>query len=115
MLCFPLIFSHITFGALRQIVGKGNVFDLKCTAVEILQAAGIGLESEDQLVGVEGLVLEREIFVVFVEAVFGITGQRMAEVSHLGTDLMGAAGMQTALDQRQAMGRLEDLIIGNGG
>ena len=73
--------------------GKGH-------AVQIGQNAAVGLEIEGQLVGVEQLAALSIGLVFGIGTVFSVTQQRMTDCRHLRTNLMGAAGQQSALDQR---------------
>ena len=77
-------------------------------SVQIRKTAGIRGKTEGELVGVERLNFA---VVLLVElAVFAVAEQGIASRCHLGSDLMGPAGDQLALDKRQPVFRLQDLI-----
>ena len=59
---------------------------------------GGGKAGEDQLPGTEGLILELELPVGGVVAVFAVAQDGAADACHVGADLMGAAGDEPDLE-----------------
>ena len=49
---------------------------------------------ELQLVSTEQLMFKVQRFLFTVVAIFGVTGERSTDMCHMGTDLMGASGVQ---------------------
>ena len=82
-------------------------------AVEIFQGAGLRLEGEGQLIGIEGLIGPVEALIELT--VLAVAQQRMTGVGELGANLVGPAGDQLALHQGKAVSRIQYLIIGLAG
>ena len=49
---------------------------------------------ELQLIGTKQLMFEVQGFVFSAVAIFGVTSERSTDMCHMGTDLMGASGVQ---------------------
>ena len=77
-----------------------------------MQRPGVALEREGQLVGIEQLAAFTEGAVAVAAAVLAVAEQGTADGRHVGADLVGAAGEQRALDERQLLCRGERAVDG---
>ena len=89
--------------------------------------SGDGMDEAERL-GVEGLAgqdleaVVNELFVFgkggsfedFVAAVALVVEERVSGVLHVDTDLVGAAGLEAALDEGDVSEALDDLVVGDG-
>ena len=82
-------------------------------AVQIVERSGIGGELKGQLVGIQSLIVPVKPLVQL--AVFAVPQQGVPGVGKLGANLMGSAGDQLTLHQRQPPGACQGFIIGLAG
>ena len=83
--------------------------DLEGLSLKIGKLSRIPLEAEGQHIGVEGLVA---VLSLLLAAVFAVAKEGMTDVGHMGTDLVGPAGVQLHLQQRLISFACKDLIFG---
>ena len=66
---------------------------------------------ELQLVSTEQLMFKVQGFVFSAVAIFGVTSERSTNMCHMGTDLMGASGVQGDFCQTKTVSLLQHPIF----
>ena len=67
---------------------------------------------QDQLPGAQSLVFQLQLSISGIVAVLAVAQDRAADAGHMGADLMGAPGDQADLEQSQAAGDGQGLVLG---
>ena len=96
-------------GGEEHFLTGAGVDEAEGAGVERLAGADFEAVVDELFIGAGGVAAEN-----LVAAVAGVGEERMADVAHVGADLVGAAGLEDAFHQRHVGEGFEDLIVGDG-
>ena len=98
------------------LVHKIYIRHFELSSAEIIENSRIGGEVEAELIGIKSLTLRLAEGLVFsLAAILAVTQKGPARVGHLGANLVGASGVESAFHKAETVGAFYKLIVRNSG